>query len=211
MRKRLVAGFVVITFTMLARYAQATPVLTFDTTTGDSGFNQDQSVGWEFNVLSPITVTGLGWFDENADGLNTSHTVGIWDPGGTLLESVVLPSGTAAALDGQFRTIMLAPLLLSPGVGYIVGGQNFSTNAERLADNVTFTINPAVSFVDPTFTNIGAGFDRPTQISVATTGFFGPSFSVSAATPVPEPASLFLLGSGLIGLRSLRRSGRKVK
>src|SRR5262245_43898371 len=172
MRTCAFTGFVALALTMGARHAQATPVLTFNPATGGSGANQNQSVGWQFDVLSPITVSGLGWYDQNADGLDTQHTVGIWNPSGTLLQSVLLPSGTGAALDGQFRTIMFAPIVLSPGVGYIVGGENFATNVERLAADVSFTINPAVSFVDATFSAVNSGFTRPTQFSVATNGFF---------------------------------------
>jgi PEP-CTERM motif-containing protein len=48
--------------------AIATPVLTFNETTGGSGANNDQSVGWQFNLVSPITVTDVGWFDEGRNG-----------------------------------------------------------------------------------------------------------------------------------------------
>src|SRR4051794_36051389 len=55
--------------------AWASPVLTFNEATGAIGTNQEQSVGWQFNVLTPITVTGLGWFDDGRDGLATAHTI----------------------------------------------------------------------------------------------------------------------------------------
>jgi len=34
--------------------------------------------GWSFELVRPITVTGLAWFDQNADGLSHSHEIGIW-------------------------------------------------------------------------------------------------------------------------------------
>lgn len=184
--------------------ALATPVLTFDASTGSSGSNQGQSVGWQFDVLAPIVVTGLGWFDEGGDGLVIGHTVGIWAPDGTLLASVAVPSGVGAALDGQFRTVSIPSLALGVGAGYIVGGENFSANTERLAFNVVQAVNPNISFFDATFSDLGGGFQRPTQFSVADNGFYGPSFSVDDA-PIPEPATLLLFGSGLLGLAARRR------
>jgi hypothetical protein len=98
----------------------AVPAIQFNEATGGNGTNANQSVGWQFNVLAPITVTGLGWFDQGGDGLGHEHTVGIWGPGGALLTSILVPTGVAASLDGQYRTVPIAPLLLSVGDGYIV-------------------------------------------------------------------------------------------
>jgi len=179
----------------LPNSAQAIPVLTFDENTGGNANNGNQSVGWQFDVLSSLTVTGLGWFDENVDGLAVAHRVGIWDPTGALLASAVVPAGTTAPLDGQFRTVAISPITLTVGNGYIVGGENFATNTERLASNVTQTVNPSIRYIDATFSLIGSGFERPTNFSVATTGFYGPSFSI-----IPEPSSFVLLGLGLPAL-----------
>jgi hypothetical protein len=147
-------------------------------------------VGWQFDVLSSLTLDGLGWFDAGQNGMAMAHPIGIWAPDGTLLGSVTVPSGTSAALDGQFRMVPVAPFQLSPGAGYIVGGLNFAANTERIAENVVQSVDPRISYSYATFSLLDSGFTRPTHISNATTGFYGPSFSV-----VPEP-SLFLFVSG---------------
>src|SRR6266850_1829606 len=85
-------------------FVSADPVLVFNAATGNSGANQNQSVGWQFNVTTALTVTGLSWYDEGANGLVVGHTVGIWNPVGTLLTSVFVPAGTVGFLDGLLRT-----------------------------------------------------------------------------------------------------------
>jgi hypothetical protein len=177
----------------------AAPALTFTPGAFTAG-NNNQSVGWQFDVLAPTTVTGLGWFDDNADGLSLAHQVGIWDPSGTLLTSTTIPAGTGAPFDGQFRTVAVAPITLLPGNGYIVGGENFAASTDRIASNVTSqTLFPTLRYIDATFSPIGSGFVRPATFSAATTGFYGPSFSV------PEPATAAVLLLGSIGLLMRRR------
>src|SRR5688500_17849486 len=92
--------------------AWAIPALTFTPPPTFSAFNQNQSIGWQFDVLAPTVVTGLGWFDDGANGLGLAHQVGIWNPAGTLLTSATVPAGTAAALDGQFRTVPVTAITL---------------------------------------------------------------------------------------------------
>jgi hypothetical protein len=183
---------------LLALPAQS-GVLTFNPATGGSGANQDQSVGWQFNVVSPITVTDLEWYSPNAAGLNTAHTVGIWSPGGGLLTSALVPAGAAAGLDGMFRFVLVTPVNLAAANGYVVGGENFAANTDRLACGsgggcdglLTQTLDPRLAFVNATFSDIGSGFVDPTQFSVAHEGFYGPSFSAAA---VPAP----IIGQGLL-------------
>ncbi len=66
----------------------------FDEDTGLTGPNQDQSVGWEFNVDIAFTVTGLQWYDDGGNGLTISHEVGLWDPLGVLLAVTFIPAET---------------------------------------------------------------------------------------------------------------------
>jgi hypothetical protein len=189
------AAACLVLFGSSAALADSIPVITFNQATGGSGLNQAQSVGWQFNVLNPLTVNALGWFDEGADGLGHSHTVGIWNPAGALLTSILVPAGTVASLNGVYRMVSIADLILPVANGYIIGGENFDTSGDRLAADVTQTVDSRLGFVDATFSSpLGSGFTRPTLSSVATDGFYGPMFAAASAS-VPEPASILLLVS----------------
>jgi hypothetical protein len=167
----------------VAAPAASAPAITINEATGVGGANQNQTVGWQFDVVTPVVVSGLGWFDEGANGLGTAHTVGIWAPNGTLLTSVLVPAGTGAPLDGQYRIADIPDILLPVGTGYIIGGENFSTSNDRLVANALQVVDPRIHFVDATFSLVGSGFVRPTYFSIADTGFEGPM-----AALVPEPA-----------------------
>jgi hypothetical protein len=145
-------------------------VLTFNEATGGSGANQDQSVGWQFNVVTSLTVTDLEWYDPTRSGLSTAHMVGIWNPAGVLVTSVLIPAGAAAGLDGMFRFVLVTPVALPVGNGYVVGGENFAANTDRLACGsggscgglLTQTLDPWLAFVNATFSSLGSGFTEPT-------------------------------------------------
>ena len=185
--------------------AASAPAITFNEASGVSGTNQNQTVGWQFDVLVPVVVTGLGWFDQGANGLGTAHTVGIWAPNGTLLTSVVVPAGTGAPLDGQYRIADIPDILVPVGTGYIIGGENFSISNDRLVANALQVVDPRIHFVDATYSLVGSGFVRPTNFSIADTGFEGPM-----AALMPEPATLLLIGTGLVTVGAhARRSHRR--
>ncbi len=97
------AGTVAVVIVAL-KPVYAASVLLFNPATGGIGNSNNQSVGWQFDVNTPVKVTDLQWYDENADGLDVGHSVGIWNPEGTLLSSVFIPSGIA--LREHVRTLL---------------------------------------------------------------------------------------------------------
>ena len=203
----------VLSFVGSMAFTASASVITFNPATGGTAANANQTVGWQFNVLSPLTATGLEWYDAAGTGLNTAHTVGIWSPAGTLLTSILIPTGGAAPLDGMFRFESIAPINLPVGDGYIIGGQNFAASTDLLACGsggpcdglLVQTVDPRLAFVNATFSNPG-GFTEPTSFSIAHEGFFGPSFS----TAVPEPSSMVLLAIGLIVAGSAMRYRKRL-
>lgn len=164
---------------------------------GSCGSNNSQSVGWQFDVLNPVTVTAMCWFDEGGNGTEVDHEVAIWDPAGNMIAStnVTVPMGTAAMLDGNWRVVDIPPTLLAPGNGYIVGGQNAS-HSECLSFNVSQTVHPDINFFDATYGGGVAPLERPTSFSGAINGFYGVSFQLGLN--VPGTAFCFGDGSGLI-------------
>ncbi|MHC5007812.1 MAG: DUF4082 domain-containing protein [Planctomycetota bacterium] len=174
----------------------------FDENSGLTAVNFSQSVGWQFNVTDQISVNGLQWFDDGADGLSTEHEVGIWSPAGDLLASVVIPAGTGADLvDGIWRTIEISAIVLEPGEGYTVGGYNGAFSLDRLAYGVDQELHAAITYVAGTYSGMNGLFELPTTLSAGQPGLYGPGFQL---LPAPGTGVLLLIGA-LTGLSRRRR------
>jgi hypothetical protein len=193
--------------------AASTPVMSFSAAIpGDP--DTHYSLGWKFTTNSPINVTDLGYYDAGANGLITTHSVGIFDNTGVLLTSASVDAGTTDPLVGMFRYKSITPYLLAAGQTYIVAGTSgFSPNPGG-ADPFSFgviglTTDPSITIPFPgdryhlqaddtlTFPTASAGYNV----------MLGPNFQIGApeTSPVPEPGSLALLACGGMSLLMRRR------
>jgi len=115
--------FVLFTLSIMSANAYSLPAIEFE----DAPFKAyygTWSLGWEFNVIQSITVTGLGFYDDKGDGLKENHDVGIFNNKGELLVS-----GTVFANDpllGFFRYTVVTPIVLSIGNDYRIAAANGS-------------------------------------------------------------------------------------
>jgi hypothetical protein len=183
-----------------------TPAMSYSNNTGESLGNPPFTLGWEFTVNTPVTVDGLGVFDDSLDGLAESHDVGLWNSTGTLLTSTTVLAGTADPLIGNFRYADIAPLTLQAGT-YVIGATWLSG-----ADNNVFTTDggvvttiPQITFDAAAYTG-GSTLADPTSIVAASEGYFGPNLLV---TPVPEPATWAMMLVGFGGMGAAMRGRRK--
>lgn len=159
------------------------------------GTNPALNLGWSFTPTTNITVTGLGWWDHNQDGLLVSHDIGIWTDGTMLLQgSDTVASAMAGTLVGEFRYKTLGiPINLTAGTTYVIGGVAGTDDATGPVTGLT--MSPSVTFGESrisvagtlTYTGTHFGFNDP--------GIFGPNFQFFASAP--EPGSI-AMGAGMV-------------
>ncbi len=176
--------------------------------------------GWNFWLLEPVVVTGVGWYDVGRDGLLNSHEIGLWQ--GSLYDytglvfSATVPAGTVAPLEGDWRKVDFnVSLTLKPGF-YVVGG-TFHGPGDDTVDYVSgftgeLTVDPRV-FTSPSdihtiepFFAVGGGFRPPDQGALLYGAEFGPTLFVE---PVPEAPPSTFIALGLCSWLALRAGRRR--
>lgn len=211
MRKNFVVLFLVLVFmvvgAMVTNFAFAAPAITFtNPKSGNEISNVTTLAGWQFTVNSNVTVNSLGFYDEdNLYGTNWSHEVGIYDvtTQALVVSGVVTPSGT---YNSWFMWTSVTPTALTAGNTYDIVA--FVGSDMRTWDPDGFTVNPNITYVRNVWANSATSLQFPNSTDTNANGYFGPNFGI-AASSVPEPATMLLLGLGLVGLAGAKRKLNK--
>ncbi|MCS6897107.1 MAG: DUF4082 domain-containing protein, partial [Nitrospira sp.] len=136
------------------------------------------TLGWRFAVHEPVFAEALGVYDSGQDGLAGSAEAALWlATGGAPLVQVTIPAGTDATLDGSFRFVPIASILLHPGTDYVIGSY--------LPGELSTSLFGDNGVVDPLVTVIEARY------SAEWTGFAFP------AVTEPESGAAAFLGANL--------------
>lgn len=196
-------------FLVFSAAASAGPAFLISNTAGDLLLNPPFTLGFQFSTNSAITVTSLGVFDSDQDGLNEQHPIGLWDDAGTLLASAIVPDGSSGMLVNQFRYVSIAPILLNSGGVYRIGALDNGVDPLIGPGAATdFVTDMAISFLGNSFIMGGTLTDPP--LGGTNPAFFGPNFLFRTAA-VPAPGVLGLLGTGLLGFGFILHKQRRMK
>jgi hypothetical protein len=194
---------------LMATTASAGPIFSFDTP-GNSFTNGSWKFALNFEVLNPITVSGLGYYADPFTGSVDNNAVALYDSAQNLLASVIVTN--EYDVFDYFRYVTIAEMILGPGVYQVVG---VSQSDNYTWDNVNHTFDPNIAYVSNSWVqdfNGIASYVSGTQIDTEF-GFSGPNVFIGAPTftdpdsrAVPAPASWLLLGLGMAALLMRRKA-----
>jgi hypothetical protein len=203
--RKLASAVACFVFMALLGFGSAHADQTAFQTGGFTWSYSGDTVGWEFNVASPITVTSLGYLDFNG-ALQDSHEVAIWDISGNLIASAtVLPADPMIA---NFSCQSITPVVLPAG-SYVEAA--FGTSPDPWGNGATYLTyanpisfvaylidpngNPTLTF--PTYSEGNYGGENVYALSNFT--------FTESESPAPIPGAFLLLAPGLGGLAFVRR------
>lgn len=174
----------------------------------DTDYYSDTNIGNNFTVgASNISVSSLGYYDQNQNGLAAGKEVGIYDLSGTLLASATIPSGTGGTLIDGFRYIdLITPLILNASTTYRVVAQTGTTT-----DSFIYSPNGVTSGSGVSFETSGYFYESSAALAFPTnyvaTMRIAPNIRYEA---VPEPSVAILAVLGAVVLRFSRRNQKEL-
>jgi hypothetical protein len=173
------------------------------------------SVGYTFQVTSPVTVVGLGDYDPNPSGFQLAQ-VGLWYNGGSITEygsspgsliaSTTIAADTQPSGGGLFAEAAIAPITLQPGYYDVAafGAEFTGAGYPAYSPLNNFTVAPGINFVQDSF-SYGSGalaypnFSDEYWYGSGFVGWFGGNIVLGSPDAVSDASSslLLLLGACL--------------
>jgi hypothetical protein len=157
-------------------------------------------------------VNWLGYYDQNGDGLASSHVVSLWDNSTlSIIASATVPAGTAAPLISGYRWVQLpSTVTLNYGSYYVIGAQTDGVDlwGDIIVNNSPDDGSNGQITWNSQYVQLGSGWEFTRAGRYDSAGNYPaepPNQSGSNAiypvanlgynlTPVPEPGSLALFG-----------------
>jgi len=186
-------------------------------------------VGFRFSSTNATTeINYLGFVDQGGDGLNATHSVGLylWDGSGYALQrSATVDAGTGAALHNGYRWVSIPTITLSNlGVTFwVVAATVGNGDGDAWGDSFDAPLAPpfnpanagaldpaigALNFApgDAGYYDVGAtSLGSPYLTFGGPQGFYSFYNAGNIATAIPEPATSLLGGLAVLTLLRRRR------
>lgn len=172
----------------------------FNGPTGSANVFTD-TVGYAFTVKNePLSAHRLGVWDDGGTGFDSINLVGLWQEGGALLATAILPSGSSAPIESGFRWFDLStPVILNANTTYRLGVQ---ADLEMQSSGfVTGPISPHINLLGAVRNNQQNNFTYPGSTPFAGQAIVGPNLGY---TVVPEPSVAHLIAATAIALFATR-------